>query len=401
MKLPQHVKNCIDKLGAAGYSAYAVGGAVRDSLLGAEPADWDVTTSARPDEILRVFESERTIPTGIKHGTVTVLLDNSGKNEPIEVTTFRIDGEYRDARHPESVEFSTDVLADLSRRDFTVNAMAFNEREGIIDAFGGLSDLEAGIIRAVGDPKKRFSEDALRILRAFRFSAQLGFEIEEETLRGAIICAPLLKNIARERIGAEIKRLLASKGAVYALKNMVTGNIWSELFEIGAPSIEKIESISRLESDCAFTRAALLIADFDDGQKNAFLDGLRLSNAEKKLVLRLINVKSFDVDGQDLGVVARRFLHLFGDIYKEAFALLRFYNPQKSELFLEIELESAKKRALSISTLAIKGSDLLPLCESNHRRVGILLGELLRCVIECPELNEREKLLEIAEKLIK
>ena len=402
MRLPQHVKNCIDALEVAGFSAYAVGGAVRDSLLGIEPSDWDVTTSARPDEILRVFEFERTIPTGIKHGTITVLVDtDSGKRVPIEITTYRIDGEYKDSRHPESVEFSRVVLDDLSRRDFTVNAMAFNECEGIIDGFGGIGDLEAGIIRAVGEPKKRFSEDALRILRAFRFSAQLGFEIEVETLNAAFACAPLLKNIARERIGAELKKLLASKGAIYALKKMVQGNVWGELFEMGAPSIEDIESLSRLDSDCAFARAAVLISGYSDEQKNAFLDGLRLSNSEKKLILRLSSLKNFDVGRQDLGIIARRFLHLFGDIYKEAFALLRFYNPQKCDLFTEIELESEKNRVLTISALAIKGSDLLPLCDSNHKMVGILLNELLNRVIENPELNEKGKLLEVAEKMTK
>ena len=187
MKYPEYIKNCIEMLEAAGYSAYAVGGAVRDSLLGKEPSDWDVTTSAKPEETLDVFKNFRTIPTGIKHGTVTVLENDGKKYIPVEITTFRIDGEYRDSRHPESVEFSKDVRDDLSRRDFTVNAMAFNEKEGIIDVFGGQNDLEKCIIRAVGDPEKRFSEDALRILRAFRFASQLEFEIEESTDRKSVV----------------------------------------------------------------------------------------------------------------------------------------------------------------------------------------------------------------------
>ena len=401
MKLPQHVKNCIDALEVAGFSAYAVGGAVRDGLLGLEPADWDVTTSAKPEEILRVFESERTIPTGIKHGTITVLVDTvGGERVPIEITTFRIDGEYKDSRHPESVEFSTDVLDDLSRRDFTVNAMAFNEKRGIIDGFGGIADLKNKVIRAVGNPQKRFTEDALRILRAFRFSAQLGFEIETNTLEGAFSCAHLLKNIARERIGVEFKKLLASKGVAYALEKMVEGNVWGEIFEIDVPDLSVISSLPRLECDSPVARLSILIAEYSEIQRNDILDGLRLSNAEKKLALRLISVKNFDIDGQDAGVVARKFLHYFDDIFELAFPLLRFYNPRCEELFEEICAEKSKKRVLNISSLALKGTDLLPLCESDHKKVGILLNELLKIVIEKPELNEKETLMSIAKNIL-
>lgn len=398
MKLPGYIKNCIDKLDAFGYSAYAVGGAVRDTLLGIEPSDWDVTTSATPDEILEVFADRRTIPTGIKHGTVTVLMPNGEENVPIEITTFRIDGEYRDSRHPESVEFSSDILDDLSRRDFTVNAMAFNEKEGIIDAFGGMRDLEGRIIRAVGEPNKRFTEDALRILRAFRFSAQLGFEIESSTLEGARSCAHLLRNIARERIGVEYKKLLASKGAIYSLEKMIECGVWSALFEIDAPRSSVLASLSALECDDALTRLAVLLSECTKEQINSFLEGLRLSNAEKKLVCRLVGVKSFMTDGREFDVTARRFLHFFGDIFEPSVALLRFYNTQKEELFAVLEAERLKKRALSLSSLEIKGSDLLPLCEGDHRQVGILLKYLLDRVIDDPALNEKEKLIEIAKK---
>ena len=399
MKLPQYVKNCIDKLDASGYSAYAVGGAVRDSLLGVEPSDWDVTTSATPDEILRVFEDERTIPTGIKHGTITLLADFDGKSVPIEITTYRIDGEYRDSRHPESVQFSKNIIDDLARRDFSVNAMAFNEKDGIIDAFGGRDDLAIGVIRAVGDPEKRFSEDALRILRAFRFSSQLGFEIEEKTLAGACACAPLLKNIARERIGVEMKKLLSSRGVVYSLTRMIECGVWNVLFEICAPDFSTVNSLSLLESDNSFARLSVLLEKCSELQRNAFLDSLRLSNAEKKLVCRLMSVKNFNVVGLDSGIIARRFLHLFGDVFDLALALFRFYNPQAFELFNSILSERTKKRALTLSSLAIKGSDLLPLCESDHKRVGLLLNELLERGIEDPSLNEKEILMEIAKNI--
>ena len=171
MKYPRYVADVITRLEECGHEAYIVGGSVRDMLLSKAPNDYDVTTSARPTETLEIFKDMRTIPTGLKHGTVTVM----SRGNPIEITTFRIDGEYLDSRRPESVSFTDDVTADLSRRDFTVNAMAYSEKRGLIDVFGGKNDLEKRIIRAVRDPKERFSEDALRIMRAFRFSSQLGF----------------------------------------------------------------------------------------------------------------------------------------------------------------------------------------------------------------------------------
>ena len=316
MKYPEHVKNCIELLEESGYSAYAVGGAVRDSLLGAEPSDWDVTTSARPQETLEVFKEFRTIPTGIKHGTITVLVNDGEKNIPVEITTFRIDGEYRDSRHPESVEFSKDVRDDLSRRDFTVNAMAFNEKEGIIDAFGGKNDLKNRIIRAVGNPEKRFCEDALRILRAFRFSSQLGFEIEEKTFAAASNCAHLLKNIARERVGVEFKKLLSCAGASYSLDKMIECGVWQNLFDTPIPHPEIVSKISQLGNKTFATRLAVLIVEYSEREKEEFLTSLRLSNSEKRLVLRLCTVKSFNIPQNinKFSVLARHFLHLYNNI---------------------------------------------------------------------------------------
>lgn len=177
IELPEKVKRIIAILQRNGYEAYAVGGCVRDAMLGREPQDWDITTSALPDQVKALFS--RTIDTGIQHGTVTVLLDREG----FEVTTYRVDGKYEDGRHPSEVSFTASLAEDLKRRDFTVNAMAYNEKDGLIDLFDGAGDLKRGIIRCVGNAVERFSEDALRILRAFRFSAQLDFSIEEETLR--------------------------------------------------------------------------------------------------------------------------------------------------------------------------------------------------------------------------
>lgn len=204
IELPEKVNKIISTLLEHGYEAYAVGGCVRDSLLSRTADDWDITTSANPEEIKSLFK--RTIDTGIKHGTVTVLLDK----ESFEVTTYRIDGEYEDGRHPKKVEFTKSLAEDLRRRDFTINAMAYNEKDGLVDLFGGRKDLEEGIIRCVGNAAERFEEDALRILRAFRFSAQLDFAIEATTRREAAAHAENLNKISAERIRTELNKLLLS-----------------------------------------------------------------------------------------------------------------------------------------------------------------------------------------------
>ena len=211
--LPPSVEEIISRLEGAGFSAYAVGGCVRDAMLGKIPFDWDVTTSAKPNQILEVFSYAQTIPTGLKHGTVTVRL----RGENYEVTTFRTDGEYRDSRHPENVEFVTDIGEDLKRRDFTVNAMAYNPKEGLIDLYGGLSDLKKGIIRAVGCPKERFLEDALRVLRGIRFVSSTGFDVEEKTLLAMVETARNLNAVSVERIFVELDKLLLGKFVKKAL----------------------------------------------------------------------------------------------------------------------------------------------------------------------------------------
>lgn len=207
IKLPEQVKYIIDTLECAGYEAYAVGGCIRDSVLGRRPDDWDITTSAKPMEVKALFE--KTVDTGLKHGTVTVLLQHKG----YEVTTYRIDGEYEDDRHPKSVEFTGDLEKDLERRDFTMNAMAYNDRQGMVDIFHGISDIEQKMIRCVGNASDRFEEDALRMMRAVRFSAQLGFEIEEDTKAAMLPRVDHLKNVSAERIRVELSKLLLGKDA--------------------------------------------------------------------------------------------------------------------------------------------------------------------------------------------
>ena len=226
ISLPKDVEYIINTLQRAGYEAYAVGGCVRDTILNREPDDWDITTSAKPMEIKRLFPV--TIDTGIQHGTVTVLKNHVG----YEVTTYRIDGEYADNRHPKEVIFTANLKEDLLRRDFTINAMAYNHEEGIIDEYGGLDDIRDGIIRCVGNPYDRFSEDALRIMRAVRFSAQLGYRIEEETSKAIIKLSPNLASISAERINTELTKLLLSPNPDYlrdAYRLGITGVVLPEL----------------------------------------------------------------------------------------------------------------------------------------------------------------------------
>lgn len=212
--VPEQVKNALRRLHENGFEAFAVGGCVRDSLLSQTPLDWDITTSARPTATEHVFQDCRFWETGIQHGTVTVLLDGM----PLEITTFRVDGDYCDARHPQSVAFTSDLKEDLLRRDFTVNTLCWSEETGIVDLCGGLSDLQNGILRAVGNPDRRFREDALRILRGIRFAAVLGFQIEEETAQSILRNRPLLLKIAPERIRVEFSKLLCGKNAAEVLK---------------------------------------------------------------------------------------------------------------------------------------------------------------------------------------
>jgi len=213
IRLPPYINETIDRLESHGYEAFAVGGCVRDMLLGLVPHDYDICTSASPDETIECFADMRVIPTGVKHGTVTLLSER-----PIEITAYREDGSYTDCRHPDSVKFLKDISGDLARRDFTVNAMAYSEKRGLVDLYGGREDLQAGLIRCVGDPCKRFGEDALRIIRAMRFSATYGFEIEKETSRAAHELASTLNSVSVERIFSEFTKLICGKNAPSVLR---------------------------------------------------------------------------------------------------------------------------------------------------------------------------------------
>lgn len=233
--MPDDVKWIIKRLEEQGYEAYAVGGCIRDTILGRVPGDWDITTSAVPEQIKAIFP--RTIDTGIQHGTVTVMLHHVG----YEVTTYRIDGEYADNRHPDQVEFTTSLPQDLERRDFTINAMAYNDTQGLVDLFDGTGDLQRGMIRCVGDPDQRFDEDALRMLRAVRFSGQLGFAIEEQTRQAIVQRSGHLRNISAERIRVELMKLLVSKDAGQMREACATG-----MTAVFLPELDKMMQTDQL-----------------------------------------------------------------------------------------------------------------------------------------------------------
>lgn len=287
IEVPQEVEWIIGKIREHGFEAFAVGGCVRDTLLSRTPGDWDITTSAEPEEIKRIFP--RTVDTGLQHGTVTVIKNRKG----YEVTTYRIDGEYHDGRHPDSVEFTKNLTEDLKRRDFTINAMAYSHETGIVDVFGGMDDLKAGIIRCVGSPTERFSEDALRILRAIRFSGQLNFEIEEETLNAVGALAPNLLKVSRERIQTELTKLLLSD---HPERLILTENLGisryvadglHEILTEGERPEEKSEGllpyprclmgISSLPAEKSMRWAGFLRFTYPDAVRR-FLKGLKLDN---------------------------------------------------------------------------------------------------------------------------
>ena len=392
IKLNPDVSMIIDRFEKAGYEAYLVGGSLRDTLLGREAYDNDLTTSALPEQTLELFSDLRTVPTGLKHGTVT-LITESGL--PIEVTTFRTDGTYSDSRHPDSVSFTRSLKEDLSRRDFTVNAMAYAPKKGLVDLFGGREDLSRGIIRCVGDPERRFSEDALRILRGFRFSAQLGFEIEKNTLKAAIDTGPNLTKIARERISVELLKILSSPKPSKVLTLMLP------LMPIILPGIvldpSRIPLCDNIPPE-PIERLALLI---HGGNCSAAATALRLSNIQKKK-LRLISEFS-DHRLPSTPPEARRLLSSFGDSPHLALTAVRVYSAISGrDLSKEERLVSAELGAspcLTVSELSITGEDLIKRGVAPGKQLGLILSALLDAVIEDPSLNRKEVLLELSERI--
>lgn len=433
MDMPKNVDTAINLLQSAGFEAYAVGGCVRDSLLGKTPNDWDITTSAKPEDMKSVFADFHCIDTGIKHGTVTVVIDG----EPLEITTFRLDGEYEDNRHPKSVTFTSNLGADLGRRDFTVNAMAYSKMTGTVDLFGGQNDLKNKIIRCVGDPDRRFNEDALRILRALRFASALDFEIEEKTAQSLLKNRALLGNISEERIAKELLKLVCGKGAKRILTDFapVLFEILPELqpmyknshdnphhcYDIYEHTLIAVESIDPEPT----LRFAMLLHDcgkpavkkFDENGVAHFYGHQRISAEISAQILARLKVSNkfrdeilFLVSNHDRWELYEntekmpRYLSKFGldgvlNLLKVMRADVLAQSPEyryRLDQIADAE-ETAKnlaaqKPCLSLSELQINGRTLMDIGIPQGRKLGAVLAQLLDEVIDGVTKNTQEAL---------
>lgn len=412
LPLPDAVCEVLARLNEHGYEAYAVGGCVRDLLRGVTPHDFDLTTSARPDEVHAVFEGRRMLDVGIKHGTVTLLAEDM----PLEITTYRQDGDYRDSRHPSEVRYTASLREDAARRDFTVNAMAYHPQEGLIDFFGGVSDIEARCIRAVGDPCRRFEEDALRILRALRFAAVLGYRIEEHTARAARAAAPRLQKIAAERVREELSRLLCGKDAAavlltYAEVLAPVLPAWYAAFSRFAAKWGDAvaEMFSILASDPVLRYAAFflpLVLEGDDGVAavESMLDTLRF---DRRTARRIVKLLSHWSDPCESTADAPRFLSgLGGEDALLLLALRRAYRTavHDSTAVCAADAEAAVRALLkgkpvyTVADLAVRGGDLLACGFRAGRELGGVLETLLNAVLDGREKNEKEALLAYAKE---
>ena len=433
IQLPEKVGRIIGTLQEHGYEAYAVGGCIRDSILGREPEDWDITTSAMPEETKALFD--KTFDTGIQHGTITVLLEKEG----FEVTTYRIDGKYEDSRHPKEVTFTRNLREDLLRRDFTINAMAYNETDGLVDIFGGLEDLEAGMIRCVGTAKERFKEDALRILRGVRFAAQLGFDIEEDTRQGMKELAWTLQNISAERIQVELVKMITSKRPemlreAYELgmtrivlpefdQLMTTGQETPHhMYSVGEHTLHAMKNI-RADK---ILRLAMLLHDMgkpalktvDEAgvahfKKHALeseriagnvLRRLKFDNDTIRKVTRLVRCHDLRMPATAKSV--RRAMNKIGEELFPYYMEVRRADVLAQSLYQRKEkidnLDQIEKLyhqivedgdCVSLKDLAVTGRDLIASGMKPGKKIGEKLEELLKLVIEDPKLNTKEELL--------
>ena len=392
--MPESVSMVLNRLLGAGYDAYVVGGALRDMLLGRAAHDWDVATSALPEETARIFSDLSVIKTGLQHGTVTVLVDH----EPIEVTTFRIDGDYLDARHPTGVTFTRCIEEDLARRDFTVNAMAYNDTRGLVDLYGGREDLSNGLIRAVGQAEKRFSEDALRILRAFRFMAKLGFDIDGDTLDAAVTCRDGLSRISAERVTAELVGLFEGRHATPALSLMIDNGIFDAIApDWGVPTFG-FAALDSLPPVFEVRFAYFLRSCPDRGE--GLMRHLRLSGKQSSHIRGLLSLRDFDFAGFSESRI-RRLVAAAGQYAEDLVPLLSvgdfFSLPRGTEERAIEAVENVLRRGdcLSVSALAVNGRTLMEL-GFGGREIGTVLEKLLEAVLEEPSRNTSEELLSLA-----
>ncbi|MDD3225575.1 MAG: CCA tRNA nucleotidyltransferase [Clostridium sp.] len=433
--LPKNVEYIIKTLNDNNYSAYAVGGCIRDSILKKQPNDWDITTSAYPEDIIKLFD--KTFKTGLKHGTVTVLVNN----ELYEITTFRIDGTYSDNRHPDDVSFTSSLFDDLKRRDFTMNSLAYNYKDGLIDPFNGKSDIENKILKCVGDPDQRFNEDALRLMRAVRFSCQHNFKIEDNTLSSICKNCDLIKNISVERIREEFSKILLSEKPSRGIRALQTTGllefIMPELnscigFNQMNPYHDKdvFEHIMKVLDNCNYSlisRLAGLLHDIgkplcfsiDKNNIGHFYNHNQVSSViAKKILTRLkydnntikivcILVKEHMVVANQMKDPAlKRFMARVGtqnlpELYNLLSADLKGHKPpydfsRITRLKKSIQNIIDKKEPFSLKQLAVNGNDLINIGYKKDPSLGNELKELLDIVIKNPALNTKSSLLKIA-----
>ena len=441
IEIPEKVNRIISTLATAGYEAYAVGGCVRDALLGREPADWDITTSASPYQVKALFA--RTIDTGIQHGTVTVMLGKEG----FEVTTYRLDGEYEDCRHPKEVVFTKSLLEDLKRRDFTINAMAYNEERGLVDEFDGVGDLKRGIIRCVGEARERFQEDALRMLRAVRFAAQLGFVLDEQTKQAICELRENLRKVSAERIQTELVKLLVSPHPERLLEAWETGMTAVVLSEFDAcmaceqnnphhsysVGVHTIKSMGEVEADKVL-RLTMLFHDFGKPQAKTtdangidhfrghqkisealaggILRRLKFDNETIRQVKKLVSCHDDHPARTPAGVrraVNRIGTDLFPMYLKVQRADIMAQNPATREdklakLYVVTELYEQilkEKDCVTLKQMVITGRDLMMEGIPAGPGLGEVLSKLLDLVIEDPKRNEKTWLLAKAKEIYK
>ena len=399
IRMDEGAAELLDTLHRAGYAAYVVGGCVRDSLLGLTPHDWDLCTSALPQQGMELFGEEKCIPTGLQHGTVTVKQGGG----LYEITTFRTEGAYTDGRHPDEVHFVPDVREDLARRDFTINAMAYNEKEGLIDPFGGQADLQSGILRAVGVPRQRFTEDALRILRLYRFAARFGFAIDPPTAQAAQELCAHLDCVSVERIEEELAKLLTAPAPAAYLDKKILGVVLPELSpEALAAAKPVVDACPAGEQALPVRLAALLLSLGEDGTRRT-LRRLRCSNAciEETAVLVREVVSGVPVS---LNIYTRKLLGKYNLCTVQRLAALgTALQPERSADFAALselaERLDADGVCCRVSQLAVNGRDLMAAGVPAGPGIRKVLEALLDGVIREEYPNERQALLAAVQQL--
>jgi len=385
IKIPRNAKYIIDMLENSGFEAYVVGGCVRDSILGEAPQDWDICTPALPEQIIEIFAGHNIIRTGLKHGTVTLVLD-----KPFEVTTYRVDGKYKDNRRPEQVKFVNVLKRDLARRDFTINALAYNPKTGLKDYYNGQLDLSERKIKCVGNPNKRLRDDALRIMRALRFAATYGFEIEDNTAAAMRENKKLLHNISGERIALELNKLIISDGAGVVL--LAYADIIAELI----PGFASKININNAPKDIII-RLALLLRDIN---AHEILSRLKYDNGTVSAVTQLLRYIEEDINTWQI----KRWLNKIGvERFRQLLAVKKAMQDSENfdNILVALDKTITQRECFSLKDLAVNGKDLIALGTAQGAAVGVILNKLLDMVIDDEIDNSKASLLEAAEIQIK